>query len=57
MENKHPPNAELKKSALEVLYSLYDEIEEGKKLDEANTYRNILVAMNLNQHQFFVYLT
>lgn len=32
MENKHPANAELKKSALEVLYSLYDEIEGGKKI-------------------------
>lgn len=56
MENKHPPNAELKKSSLEVLYSLY-EIEGGKNLNEVNTYGNILVTMNLNQYQFFVYLT
>lgn len=31
-------------------------LKEEKKLDEANTYRNILVAMNLNQHQFFCLL-
>lgn len=55
MENRHSPNAELKKSSLEFLCS-YMKLKEEKNCDEADAYRNILVATNLNQRQFLCLL-